>query len=194
MGIEAIFFDTETNGIGKNISVLSISAVKVSIDLDTDRVKILDKYERFYYPKENYYNRSAVQVHGLTKSVLMKKREGKNYPEYFVDDEDNFYDFCGDCQHFIAHNISFDRQFLSRELPKQFCTMRANARIINLTNIRGGCKPPRLSEATDFYQIYSDEEKFHDSMYDVEMTIKVFEAMLTYNRTTRRLIEEFLFS
>lgn len=190
--VEAVFFDTETNGVGINHSVLSISAVKVSINLEMNRIRVLDRYEKFYYPKERYFNREAVKVHGLDRDVITQRRGEKNYPKYFVDDEETFFKFCGNCQHFVAHNISFDKKYLHRKLPKEFCTMRANSKIINLKNIRGACKPPKLVEATEFYQIYSDESKFHDSMYDVEMTIKVFKAMLTYNTTTRLLVEEFL--
>lgn len=190
--IKVIFFDTETNGISSNNSVLSIAAIKVIVDLETSDIIFLDKYEKFYYPKENYFNKEAIKVNGLNEKVITEKRKNKNYPKYFIEDEESFFEFCDDCQHYVAHNINFDKRFLHRKLPKEFCTMRANSKIINLKNIKGGCKFPKLIETTEFYQIHSDEEKFHDSMYDVKMTIKVFEAMLTYNTVTRMLVKSFL--
>lgn len=191
--IEVIFFDTETNGLKSNNSVLSISAIKTLVDFNDKNIDILERYERFYFSKEPY-NSQAIKVNGLTKEYVIKKREGVDYPKYFADDQVDFFQFCGDTQHFVAHNIEFDRKFLNKKLPKQFCTMKSNTDIIKLAPQHVGTKYkwPKLEEAVKFYKISSDNNKFHNSMYDVEMTIEVFKAMLKHKKG-RELIEEFLF-
>lgn len=192
--VEVIFFDTETNGFKVENSVLSISAIKVLVDFENKNVTILDRYKRFYYSIEPY-NIDAIRVNGLTQEYVDKKRDNEKYPRYFKDDQQAFFNFCGEAKHFVAHNIEFDRKFLNRDLPKQFCTMKSNTDIIKLPPQRIGTKYkwPKLEEATQFYQISTDKNMFHDSMYDVEMTIEVFKAMLE-NRVGRELIEEFLYN
>ena len=64
-------FDTETNGL-HNCSVLSISFIICKED------KILDKQTRYYFPKENYYNRQAIAVNGLKKEIIEKYDLMKN--------------------------------------------------------------------------------------------------------------------
>lgn len=53
--------------------------------------------------------------------------------------------------------------------------MKSNTDIIKLPPQRVGTryKQPKLEEATRFYRIPSNNNRFHDSMYDVEMRIKV---------------------
>lgn len=70
-------FDTETNGL-HNCSVLSISFIISKED------KILNKQTRYYFPKENYYNKHAIAVNGLKKEIIEKHREDISYPLYFV--------------------------------------------------------------------------------------------------------------
>lgn len=66
------FFDTETNGLKANNSVLSISAIKTLVDFSNKTINILDRYERFYFPEEPY-NYDVIRVNGLTKDYVTKK-------------------------------------------------------------------------------------------------------------------------
>ena len=51
--IPLIIFDTETNGLTADCSVLSISAVKVFYDLEKKIfLKDFETYDRYYYIKE----------------------------------------------------------------------------------------------------------------------------------------------
>ena len=43
-----IVFDTETNGL-EDCSVLSISAIKMAVDLENREIKEIDKFNRFYF-------------------------------------------------------------------------------------------------------------------------------------------------
>ena len=190
--VSVIFFDTETNGLSVNSSVLSISAAKCIVDYQNKKVKIIDRYERFYYPIENY-NSEAISVNGLCQSVITEKRKGARYRRHFKEDINSFFKFIDGIEHFVAHNIEFDRKFINKRLPRQFCTMKSNTNIMKLRMIRGKHKWPKLEEAVAFYKIRNtNTSRFHDSMYDVEMTIAVFEKML-YNSKTSNYIHDFLY-
>lgn len=45
---EIIIFDLETNGI-RDCSVLSISAIKLEVDIENLNVREIGKFDRYYY-------------------------------------------------------------------------------------------------------------------------------------------------
>ena len=73
---EIIIFDLETNGI-KDCSVLSISAIKLAVDIENLNVREIGKFDRYYYrnPGEKI-NFGAIRVNGLTDENIsnIKKR------------------------------------------------------------------------------------------------------------------------
>jgi DNA polymerase-3 subunit epsilon len=97
-------------------------------------------------------------VNGLTDEVIKIKREGANYPENFCDDISPFRDFCSDTRHFVGHNIFYDKQYVNFWLPKMFCTMRANMKILGLKRERANGRPkfPSLGETAQYYGIEID--------------------------------------
>jgi len=142
-------FDTETNGL-HNCSVLSISFIICQED------KILNEQTRYYFPKENYYNKHAIAVNGLKKEVIENHRKD-----------------------IVAHNTNFDLKFLPNKIKIKtkienqeysiFCTMQQN-RDITPTN-----KAPSLIEACKNYGIEFDEGEAHRSDYD---TLKAYELFV----------------
>jgi DNA polymerase III epsilon subunit-like protein len=187
---EVIFFDVETNGLSKDSSVLSISAIKAVFNGgDIETVK--ETFSRFYYrsPGEPE-NAFAIDVNGLTDTVIRQKRGKARYPKYFKDDE-GFTVFCSGVRHFVGHNIAFDRKFLDFCLPHSFCTMRENTDIIRIKRWAKGFKYPRLKEAADFYRVETDEQRLHGSDYDTRLTYEIFKRMLK-NELTRESVIRFL--
>lgn len=132
--MDIIFFDTETNGF-KGSSVLSISAIKVNYDEKTDKFTKKEDFHRFYFrnPGEEI-NQEAIKINGLTDEVITEEREkiGNNYPMTFKEDMTNFYNFCQGVDHYVAHNIKFDRDFIDFPLKKQFDTMLENIEVLKL--------------------------------------------------------------
>ena len=117
---ELIILDFETNGFA-GTSVLSISAIKALV-IDNKIVEI-DRYNRYYHltPGE-IENPHAIAINNLSKSNLNMLRKDITYPEFYIDDIQSFLEFCGDTDHFIAHNFSFDREFICFETAISFCT------------------------------------------------------------------------
>ena len=184
-----LFFDTETNGF-QGSSVLSFSGYKVIFKLNDGKVsyKILEKIDRYYYPKEEY-NDGAIKVNGLNESTITSRRKDATYPKYFK--SDNYIEeLCKGVDKFVAHNIKFDESFMPIKIKNdsKFCTMLANTNVLKLehknpTYIRNGraygnsYKWPKLEECVKYYGIESNSEMLHNSLYDVEMLFKVFMKM-----------------
>ena len=190
--MKVIIFDTETNGL-ENCSVLSISAIKIDIDLKSNSYKEIEKFNRFYFRNEGEeINTEAVAVNGLTDKEILRRRveSGIKYSEYFEKDKD-FIDFCKDTRHFVAHNISFDRKFIPFELEQQFCTKESNVEILKISGKNGKYKWPRLNEVAKYYGIELDENRWHGSAYDTEICKDIFVAMLK-NKETFEIIKSFL--
>jgi DNA polymerase-3 subunit epsilon len=185
-GKPLIFFDVETNGLSGNSSVLSIAAIKAVFDgngIDT----IEGNFSRFYYrnPGERE-SREALAVNGLTDEVIRAKRGNAGYAEQFRYDDD-FPIFCAGVNHYVAHNIAFDRKFVPFPLKHCFCTMRENTNIIKIKRYCGGFKYPRLSETAEYYGLAPETGKLHGSDYDTWLTREIFKKMIRIPRTKQRI-------
>ena len=124
-----IVFDTETNGLN-DCSVLSISAIKILVDLELKCCKEVKKFNRFYFRNKNEeINEAAIKINKLTDEKINFKRQGADYPKHFEKD-DGFKKFCSDTEYFVAHNINFDSKFLPFELKYRFCTQKSNINIV----------------------------------------------------------------
>lgn len=185
---EIIIFDLETNGI-RDCSVLSISAIKLEVDIENLNVREIGKFDRYYYrnPGEKI-NFGAIRVNGLTDENISILRKDKNYSKYFQEDYD-FEDFCDGVKHFVAHNISFDSQFLKIPYMRKFCTMNENVENLKIEGKYGKYKWPKLNETAKYYGIEVDELSTHRSDYDTYLCKEIFVKMLKDNNYNRKILE-----
>jgi DNA polymerase-3 subunit epsilon len=176
---QIIIFDVETNGLSGNYSVLSCSAIKYEINPNTCEMTEIDRFNRYYYPVEQF-DPQAIAVNGLTREVITVKRRDSTYPEHFTADDD-FKNFCNGVVRFVAHNISFDMQFVPFiSNKKRLCTMMTNMDIVaaGFLKWKNEWKWPKLSETAVHYGIQFSESELHSSMADAEITAKIFMKML----------------
>lgn len=185
---EIIIFDLETNGI-KDCSVLSISAIKLEVDIENLNVREIGKFDRYYYrnPGEKI-NFGAIKVNGLTDENISILRKDRNYSKYFEEDYD-FEDFCDGVKHFVAHNISFDSQFLKIPYMRKFCTMNENVENLKIEGKYGKYKWPKLNETAKYYGIEVDELSTHRSDYDTYLCKEIFVKMLKDNNYNSKILE-----
>ncbi|MDR1616333.1 MAG: WYL domain-containing protein [Syntrophomonadaceae bacterium] len=185
---KVIFFDTETNGLSKNSSVLSISAIKAVYNgVDIDFIEAA--YNRYYFrnPGEQPLQ-EAIFVNGLTDETIAKRRGNADYPLYFKDDMENFKTFCGDARHFVAHNIAFDSKFLDFPLQYAFCTMRENKRPFKKLDGNGHKTCMSLSETAKYYQAEVQNDALHSSDYDTQLVHGIFRKMLASEDTKEKVL------
>ena len=191
--MKVIIFDTETNGLN-DCSVLSISAIKIDVDLKINSYKEVERFDRFYFRNEGEeINADAITINGLSDEEILKRRTDSNakYSKYFEKDKE-FLDFCKDTKHFVAHNIDFDSKFLSFELKNKFCTQKSNINIVKKeSGTEGKYKYPSLMETAEFYNIELDRSQWHGSEYDTYICKEIFMAMLK-NKETSDIIIKFL--
>lgn len=167
-----VVFDLETNGLHREDSVLSCSAIKYAYTAEGRKTAELERFDRFYFAVEPE-NPEAIRINGLNRDVIRARRAGKQWPEYFRDETD-FQKFCEGVDLFVAHNIEFDAKFVTC-IPrkKRFCTMRRNVPHFG--------KYPKLSELARYFNIPYDSGKLHGSAYDAEITGLIFEKMAGEN-------------
>ena len=177
----AIIFDTETNGLTPNCSILSVTAIK--IDANGEELEVFD---RFYYPKEPY-NMGAINVNGLNKETIdyHRKLSSATYAKHFLDDAD-LGEFFMDTsvEIWVAHNYNFDIKFLNKygiiNPSKDYCTMLQSMDIVKVqwNDYYQNWKWPKLREACDFFKIDFNEEDAHSSLYDVRKTIELYQKLM----------------
>lgn len=186
--------DCETNGLTPNYSVLSASAIKFEYDTNTKKYTILSEFDRYYYPKEGYYNQSAIKVNGLTEKVITEKRKNTNYKKFFKNDKE-WDKYIEDVEYFIGYNIiMFDSKFMLRdrlkhEPKKLICTMLDNVEEVkakfpnsyyhDYSNIQ--YKWPTLLETAIHYNIEFNKNELHGNLYDCKITLEIFKKILERN-------------
>jgi len=174
-----IVLDVETNGLTSDCSVLSCTAIKYEIDPNIYEMTELERFHRYYYPVEPF-NSEAIAVNRLTRGVITDRRADATYAMHFAEDPD-FESFCAGVLRFVAHNISFDSQFipfLGRK--KKLCTMMSNMDIVavHFMQSKNEWKWPTLSETALHYGISFTNSDLHGSMKDAEITAEIFMKML----------------
>ena len=188
-----IFFDVETNGF-QGSSVLSMSAIKVNYNSENtgeerNKWKKVSEFNRFYFRNEGEeLNEGAINVNGLTDENISILRKDRNYSKYFEEDYD-FEDFCDGVKHFVAHNISFDSQFLNIPYMRKFCTMNENVNNVKIEGKYGKYKWPKLNETAKYYGIEVDELSTHRSDYDTYLCKEIFVKMLKDNNYNSKILE-----
>jgi DNA polymerase III subunit epsilon len=104
--VREIIFDTETTGLDplKGDRLVEIGCVEVEDYMPTG------KTFHVYLNPERLVPLDAQRIHGLTDAFLKDKPK-------FSEIADDFLDFCGDSP-LVAHNASFDLNFLNAELSR----------------------------------------------------------------------------
>ncbi|MEA4880389.1 MAG: hypothetical protein VB045_02840, partial [Synergistaceae bacterium] len=115
-------FDLETNGF-RGASAVSASSIIFTAD-----GRIVDIYNRFYYPEERPSRRTET-VHGLTLGRIGFFRGEALYPRHFLEDVQSLAAFWSswDLRGIVVHNLTFDLSFLPRPLAKGkkwWCSMK----------------------------------------------------------------------
>lgn len=171
-----IFFDTETTGLSHNShSVLNFACIIRHEDGEEHTI------QRFYYPDPfKEVTPQAIKVNKLTDNNIANLRGSSSYPDYFKDDREIEKIFEGNVNLLVAHNITFDINFLLSAFggnhkvhntfknAKRFCTMKEN--------MKSG-RTLKLSAVCDLYNINIDSKNYHNALWDTIAAREIYDRM-----------------
>lgn len=143
-------FDLETNGY-RGASALSASTIVFD-----GAGRVLDFFNRFYFPVEPFDSR-LTRIHGLTTArILELRKQTPLAPLYFTGDLPALMAFWERwrVEGLVIHNARFDMSFLpetAQAVLPCWCSMRGLTNLCALPGKRGGgaFKWPKLGEAVD---------------------------------------------
>lgn len=145
-----IYFDTETTGLAPG------RIVQLSYVLEDESAV---RAKNFFFAVE-HVDPAVVAIHGFSAEKLAVLSGGKT----FSTECEEIYDDFSSADLIVAHNVGFDIKFLEAEFgymdrmfryKAEFDTMRYFTPIMKMTRSNHpGYKFPRLSELTEFLDIY----------------------------------------
>jgi DNA polymerase III subunit epsilon len=168
-----IILDTETTGLDPNQGhrVIEIGCIEM-----VNR-RLTDRNFHAYINPERAIDHEAIEVHGITNEFLTDKPN-------FSGIVDEFIEFVRGAE-LIAHNASFDVNFLEAELqripdaPRMVELMHGGAPIDTLAMARE--KRPGKRNSLDAlcrdYRIDASERTLHGALLDAELLTRVYLAM-----------------
>ena len=167
--VREIVFDTETTGFNyeKGDRLVEIGAVELVNHLPTGKT-----FHKYINP-EREVPEDAVKVHGLTYDML------KEYPT-FDKIADEWLEFIGDAK-LIAHNASFDMNFVNYELKQLSKQQMSWDNCIDTLAIAKSMFPGArcsLDALCKRYNIDNSARTFHGALLDAELLAEVYLELL----------------
>ncbi len=168
--LREIVFDTETTGFKpeEGDRLIEIGAVELINHMPTGRT-----YHQFINP-EREVPEDAVKVHGLTYEFL------KNYPKV-QDIAKDFIDFVGDDGILVAHNASFDINFINYEFKHKGFPTYSWDRVVDTLEIARNKFPGNrnsLDALCKRFNIDNSARTKHGALLDAELLAEVYLELL----------------
>ena len=168
--IREIVFDTETTGFNYETGdrLIEIGAVELINHVPTGKV-----YHQYINPERDVPE-EAFKVHGLNYEFL------KNYPK-FSEVAQDFLDFVGEDSALVAHNASFDINFINYELKhKGFKTFSWDIVIDTLEIARSRFPGARnnLDALCKRFNIDNSSRTNHGALLDSQLLAEVYLELL----------------
>ena len=171
----ALVFDTETNGLRDP------HAVQIAwVVYDADGRELWSRVEYLALPPGKSIDPFAEKVHRISLRTLEAKGKAAQFvlADFYVD-LDRVTARGGKV---VAHNAKFDARVVTNtatscglarglDAAECFCTMERSKRLLNLTNRRGGLKPPKNTELHEaLVGPVPAGVQLHDALADVRVT------------------------
>lgn len=160
-----IIFDTETTGLDKNTDrVIEIGAVELVNRFSTGRT-----FHVYINPQGKAIHPDAQRVHGISMADLADKPP-------FDDIADQFAEFIEGAK-LIAHNASFDTEFINAEFARLNLPPITNERVIDtlqLARRKHPMGPNSLDALCKRYGIDNSHRTLHGALLDAELLAEVY--------------------
>jgi DNA polymerase III subunit epsilon len=173
--LREIVFDTETTGLDPNGGdrLIELGCVEIVNRIPTGR-----EFHRYMNPERDI-SAEAIAVHGLTVEFLKDK-------PLFRDIADEFLSFIGDAP-LVAHNATFDLNFINAELGRVPRPLLPAARIIDtlaLSRRRHPAGPHSLDALCKRYGIDLSQRTKHGALLDSMLLAGVYVELLGERQAT----------
>ncbi len=168
--VREIVFDTETTGFKaeEGEKLVEIGAVELINHIPTGKT-----YHQYINPQKEVPE-EAYKVHGLSYDFL------KDYP-IFSEVADEWLEFVGDDAVLVAHNASFDINFLNYELKQINRPQFSWDRVVDTLEIARNLFPGsrvNLDALCKRFNIDNTERTLHGALLDAELLAKVYLELL----------------
>lgn len=181
-----IAFDTETTGLDANVNNL-LTATFIVLDselVELNRLNISLKSQNYTVnPQAMEVNKIDLGKHHQTSKDLIDTKT--QLINFLKKNKTNFYLTP------IGHNIQFDIQFIKKLLGNDYNNYFSYNSVdtIVIANFLKMCgklperQPVSLSKLSEYYGIQRqiDDQAFHSSEYDTEMTVKLLKKFVELN-------------
>lgn len=184
-----VCFDTETTGLDANINnLLTATFIVLNAELiELDRLNISLKSENYTInAKAMEVNKIDIVKHDQTSKDLIDTKA--QLINFLKKNKTNFYLTP------IGHNVAFDILFIKKLLGNEYNNYFSYNSVdtIVIANFLKMCgklpdrQPVSLSKLSEYYGIQRrtgdvNEEAFHTSEYDTEMTVKLLKTFVELN-------------
>lgn len=171
-----IIFDTETTGFKpeEGERIVEIGAIEMENRVATGRT-----FHEYLSPEGKEVNPGALQVHGLTNEFLADKKTFKQVADEFLAFIDG--------AHLVAHNASFDMNFINHELKWIGKPPIDNEWVIDTLQIARKKHPMAqnsLDRLCERYKIDNTKRTKHGALLDSELLAEVYIELLGGRQTS----------
>lgn len=180
--LREIVFDTETTGLNpeEGDKLVEIGAVELINHIPTGKT-----YHQYINPDRDVPE-EVVKVHGLTREFL------KDYPK-MSEVAPSFIDFVGDDGILVAHNASFDMNFINHEFKHLGFKTYPWERVIDTLEIARNKFPGarnNLDALCRRFNIDNSKRTKHGALLDAELLAEVYLELLGGAEPTMSLSTE----
>ncbi len=166
-----ICFDTETTGRSpeQGDRIVEIGALELIDHIPTGRT-----FHEYINP-EREMSDEVIAIHGITNEELINKPK-------FYEIAQKWVDFVGDDGIFVAHNASFDMNFINAELKKcGYKTYDDNSRVIDTLAMARKKFPGQhnsLEALCKRFGVDDSARTFHGALLDAQLLYEVYYKLL----------------
>lgn len=168
---EFVFFDTETTGLHPGEDrVIQLSGIKVDRNF-----KEIKQYNEYCNPSPVIISPKITEITGITNTDVENARPEIDVLIDFMQDTHK----CG----YFAYNSPYDISMVSKSLEREgingdemqhFDVLKLARDVLANEDIENH----KLKTVSDFLGVTPESESFHNALFDVQMTIAVFKALL----------------
>lgn len=168
--LREIVFDTETTGLNpkEGDKLVEIGAIELINHIPTGRT-----YHQYINPMREMPE-EAFKIHGLSTEFL------SNYPK-FSDIAKDFLSFVGDDGIMVAHNATFDMNFVNYELKHNGFNTLENHEVVDTLEIAKSKFPGarnNLDALCKRFNIDNSKRTKHGALLDAELLAEVYLELL----------------